>query len=240
VLNERLRLILWSCDPELRFTWMWGSGLRLIGLEDNEVVGMTLSEYFDTDDPGFEPIAAERRALTGQHVSYEMEWRDRHLRCTVEPHVGPLGEVVGTIGTAIDVTEEHMLERESRELISQVGSQRPSVETAWRPPTPETILEVGPLWIDVEGFEVRKHGAKIELTPTEFRLLVELASRAGRVFHREVLLRSVWGHTFLGGGSLMTMAVRRLRSKVEDDPSSPTLIETVRGVGYRMRSEDDA
>jgi DNA-binding winged helix-turn-helix (wHTH) protein/PAS domain-containing protein len=237
VLNERLPLILWSCDPQLRYTWIWGSGLRQQGLEENELVGLTMFENFGTDDPNFEPIAAERRALKGQHVSYEMEWKDRHYRCTVEPHFGPMGEILGTIATAIDVTEARLLEAESRELTSQVGALRLTGEADWTSPTEATSITVGPLSIDVDAFEVRKRGEPVELTPTEFRLLVELATRAGRVLSRDVLLDNVWGHTFLGGGSLITMAVRRLRAKIEDDPANPTQIETIRGVGYKLRAD---
>jgi DNA-binding response OmpR family regulator len=148
-----------------------------------------------------------------------------------------MGEILGTIATAIDVTEARLLEAESRELTSQVGALRLTGEADWTSPTEATSITVGPLSIDVDAFEVRKRGEPVELTPTEFRLLVELATRAGRVLSRDVLLDNVWGHTFLGGGSLITMAVRRLRAKIEDDPANPTQIETIRGVGYKLRAD---
>ena len=69
---------------------------------------------------------------------------------------------------------------------------------------------------------------------TEFRLLCVLARRPGQVFTREMLLDSVWGYEFLGDSRLVSVAVRRLRAKVEDDPAHPSLITTVRGVGYRL------
>ncbi len=73
----------------------------------------------------------------------------------------------------------------------------------------------------------------LPLTPTEFRLLVALARRPGRVLTREVLLDEVWGYDFLGDSRLVDVAIQRLRAKIEDDPAEPRLIQTVRGAGYR-------
>lgn len=237
-LNESLPLILWSCDPQLRFTWMWGSGLANLGVEENELVGVTLYEYFSTTDPNYEPIAAELRALDGETVDFEVEWQGHRYRCSVEPHLGPVGEVLGTFGTAIEIAEHRSpLIEETKRLGKQLGTQRRSAEVAWDRATEDEIIEVGPLRIDVDSFEVWKNEAPVELTPIEFRLMVELARRPGRVLTRPVLLGRVWGHDFLGSGSLITMAISRLRSKIEDDPHAPTLVETVRGVGYRFSAE---
>jgi DNA-binding response OmpR family regulator len=73
------------------------------------------------------------------------------------------------------------------------------------------------------------------LTRTEFRLLCELATSAGRVLSREVLLERVWGYDYFGDGRLVDVHVRRLRTKVEGDPSEPQHIMTVRGLGYRLQ-----
>ena len=73
----------------------------------------------------------------------------------------------------------------------------------------------------------------VPLTRTEFDVLTELARRPGQVFTREVLLERVWGYDFLGDSRLVDVAVGRLRAKVEPDPAIPTLILTIRGVGYR-------
>ena len=74
---------------------------------------------------------------------------------------------------------------------------------------------------------------EISLTPTEFRLLLELARRPGQVFTRELLLERVWGYSYLGDSRLVDVAIQRLRSKLADADQSPNLVETVRGVGYR-------
>ena len=84
-----------------------------------------------------------------------------------------------------------------------------------------------------------RHGApraatQVPLTLTEFRLLCELAASPGRVFSRQALLERVWEHGFFGDERIVDVHVRRLRTKVERDPSAPRLVVTVRGLGYRL------
>jgi two-component system response regulator MtrA len=95
-------------------------------------------------------------------------------------------------------------------------------------------IAAGDLELDPGGFRARKAGEELDLTATEFRLLLELAQNPGRVFTRDQLLERVWNYEYLGDSRLVDVAVQRLRAKVEDDPSQPRLITTVRGVGYRF------
>ena len=95
-------------------------------------------------------------------------------------------------------------------------------------------ITVSGLEIDPDGFTARKRGEELQLTATEFRLLLELARRPKQVFTRELLLELVWNYDYLGDSRLVDAAVQRLRAKVEDDPKQPALIKTVRGVGYRF------
>jgi len=75
----------------------------------------------------------------------------------------------------------------------------------------------------------------VHLTPIEFQLLHYLVSRPGQVVDKETLFREVWGYEFAGGSNLVEVAVRRLREKIEADPSNPDMILTARGVGYKFR-----
>ena len=104
--------------------------------------------------------------------------------------------------------------------------------SAAEPPQPS--LAVHDLEIDPAGFTVRKAGQEVSLTATEFRLLLEMARRPGQVFTRELLLQRVWDYDYLGDSRLVDMAVQRVRAKIEEDPSQPQIIRTVRGVGYRL------
>ncbi len=102
-----------------------------------------------------------------------------------------------------------------------------------RPP-PEPVLHFGNLAIDPGGMAVTLQGIDLRLTPTELRLLLELARRPGQVFTRTLLLERVWDYSYLGDSRLVDVCVQRLRGKVEDDAAHPTLIQTVRGVGYKL------
>jgi DNA-binding response OmpR family regulator len=98
----------------------------------------------------------------------------------------------------------------------------------------ETTIQVGGLELDPTSFLARKDGQELSLTATEFRLLLEMARRPGQVFTREMLLDRVWNYDYLGDSRLVDVAIQRLRSKIEDDPAHPSVISTVRGVGYRL------
>jgi DNA-binding response OmpR family regulator len=92
---------------------------------------------------------------------------------------------------------------------------------------PELVLDMG-------AGTVRRGAEAIHLTVTEYRLLCELASPPGRVRSRQALLDSVWDRGFFGDERIVDVHVRRLRTKVERDPSSPQVVVTVRGLGYRL------
>jgi DNA-binding response OmpR family regulator len=92
-------------------------------------------------------------------------------------------------------------------------------------------VRVGPLTLDTDAYRVTVHGRSLDLTYKEFELLRYLAERPGRVFTRPTLLREVWGYDFYGGTRTVDVHIRRLRAKL--GPELESLIETVRGVGYR-------
>ncbi len=81
---------------------------------------------------------------------------------------------------------------------------------------------------------VRRAGAEVHCTRTEFRLLCELATNPGKVLSREQLLDRVWGYDYFGDGRLVDVHIRRLRTKIEADPANPRHILTVRGMGYKL------
>lgn len=101
-------------------------------------------------------------------------------------------------------------------------------------PGARRTLRVGGLDISPEEESVRRDGAELHLTRTEFALLVELAEADGRVVTREELLRRVWGYDYFGDTRLLDVHVRRLRRKVETDPDAPECVLTVRGRGYKV------
>ena len=119
------------------------------------------------------------------------------------------------------------------EMAELVARARAAIRRAAAAPE-EPVLVRGELEIDPGAFAARRAGEEINLTATEFKLLLELARRPGQVFTRELLLERVWNYEYLGDSRLVDVAVQRLRAKVEDDPKEPRMIKTVRGVGYRF------
>jgi DNA-binding response OmpR family regulator len=90
--------------------------------------------------------------------------------------------------------------------------------------------------VDTAARRAFKHGSELSLTVRELDLLAYLMAHPGTAFTREELMATVWGWTF-GDQSTVTVHVRRVREKIEDDPKEPKLIQTVWGVGYRMDAE---
>ena len=99
---------------------------------------------------------------------------------------------------------------------------------------PTEKLEFGDVVLDAETREVRKGDEELKLTAKEFDLLWFLASHPRRVFGRDQLMSRVWGYEAALDTGTVTVHVRRLREKIEDDPSTPTHLQTVWGVGYRL------
>ena len=112
------------------------------------------------------------------------------------------------------------------------------IRTRLRPVTRPSsdVVRIGDLELDVIGHEVRRGTERINLTPLEFELLLALALKPEQVFTREMLLEQVWGYQYKADTRLVNVHVQRLRAKIEEDPDNPTLVTTVRGVGYRAGS----
>jgi DNA-binding response OmpR family regulator len=123
-----------------------------------------------------------------------------------------------------------------RELVARVKA---ILRRARATPTESlgTRLDFGALTIDTAKREVRLNGEIVTLRAKEYDLLLELARRPGVVFTREKLLQDVWGYDFFGDSGTIDVHVRRLRAKLNDDSSNPRFIETVWGVGYRLKEQ---
>jgi DNA-binding response OmpR family regulator len=104
---------------------------------------------------------------------------------------------------------------------------------AGRPPRER--ISVGMLELNAATHEARRDGELLNLTAREFELLWFLASNPNRVFSRDQLMHRIWGYSAALDTGTVTVHIRRLREKLEDDPSQPRLLETVWGVGYRLR-----
>ncbi|MCG0277900.1 MAG: response regulator transcription factor [Thermanaeromonas sp.] len=122
-----------------------------------------------------------------------------------------------------------------RELVARVRAiLRRAAEAGSRK---DGLITVGDLVINPESHEVRVRGKKVDLTLKEYQLLKFLAENPGRVFTREVLLDRLWEGGYFGDTRTIDVHIRHLREKIEEDPSNPCYILTVRGVGYKFREK---
>lgn len=119
-----------------------------------------------------------------------------------------------------------------RELVARVKAALRRANTLVSEAQQPVVLRLGELEINLTKYEVTKRGDVIELTVREFELLKYLVLSPGKVFDREHLLKEVWGYDYFGHVRTVDVTVRRLREKVEDDPSQPTYVLMKRGVGY--------
>lgn len=116
-MEQRLRLILsqlpaimWTVDRELRFTASLGAGSAALGLKENQLVGVSLMDYFQTQDPEFLPIEQHQRALQGESVEFDFRWGKRRYQMRLEPLRSASGGIDGVLGLAVDVTEIQRLQ----------------------------------------------------------------------------------------------------------------------------------
>jgi two-component system, OmpR family, response regulator ResD len=128
-----------------------------------------------------------------------------------------------------------------RELVARVKAilRLMAATTAAAAPasSPDNLLTLGVIRVDPGARTANVRGNPIMLTVREFDLLLFLMRHPGQVFTREQLLDQVWGYTFASDMSTVTVHIRRLREKIEEDPASPNLLQTVWGVGYKLERQ---
>jgi two-component system, cell cycle sensor histidine kinase and response regulator CckA len=115
VLIEQLPAVLWTVDTDLRFTSILGAGLARLGLKQNQLVGTLISDYFESPDRTFPPVAAAYRAIAGEARTFSLEWKDGSYACHIEPLRGANGVIQGAICMALDVTDRKQLEEQFRQ-----------------------------------------------------------------------------------------------------------------------------
>ncbi|MFT0848378.1 response regulator transcription factor [Actinomycetaceae bacterium L2_0104] len=123
-----------------------------------------------------------------------------------------------------------------RELLARIRAVlRRSIPEA--PPTePSEVLRVGRIEMDTEAHEVRVNGREIQMPLREFELLELFLNNPDRVLTRNQILDRIWGLNYIGDTKTLDVHVKRIRSKIEEDPSHPKALITVRGLGYKLVS----
>lgn len=125
-----------------------------------------------------------------------------------------------------------------RELLARIRATFRRVDFE-RQPTPNQALTIGDVTLDNIAHQVRKNNELLVMTQKEYDLLHALMYRAGQVVTRAELLDVVWGIDWLGDTRTLDVHIRWVREKIEDNPSAPRFIQTVRGVGYRFMTAQE-
>jgi two-component system, OmpR family, response regulator MtrA len=223
-MNEHLLLV--EDDPSIREVATLGleqAGFRVMASGD----GQEALDRFGQGSFDLVVLDVMLPSLDGLEVCKRIR-RDSHTPIVMLSARGDLHDVV--VGLELGADDYVTKPFELPELVARIKA----VLRRSAPESEQGVISAGPLEIDPAAFTVRKSGDELELTATEFRLLLELARRPKQVFTRDLLLELVWNYDYLGDSRLVDVAVQRLRAKIEDDPAHPTLIQTVRAVGYRF------
>ncbi|MCI0677685.1 MAG: response regulator transcription factor, partial [Actinobacteria bacterium] len=124
-----------------------------------------------------------------------------------------------------------------RELVARVRAHLRRVSRTGLLADTNEVLRGGPVELDIDAHVVRVNGSETDLRPKEFELLESLMRRKDRLAARHTLIDEVWGPTYFGDTKTLDVHIKRLRQKIEPDPSRPKHIVTVRGLGYKFVDE---
>jgi two-component system response regulator RegX3 len=191
-------------------------------------------EMFDKARPDLILLDVWLPRLSGIDVCREIRSRSRVPIIMVTAKTGEIDTVVGLeVGADDYVTKPYRL----RELVARMRAVLRRAPTADDGVDGAEVLEAGGLRLDSERHEVHLNGSMVALPLKEFELLELLMSNAGRVLPRETLIDRVWGPHYVGDTKTLDVHVKRLRAKIEPDPSHPARITTIRGLGYKFNAD---
>jgi two-component system response regulator RegX3 len=192
--------------------------------------GAEALDRFDLVNPDLVLLDVMLPSVSGIDVCRELRKRSTVPIIMVTAKTSEIDTVVGLeVGADDYVTKPYRL----RELVARMRAvmrRRPALDELEE--SLDTIV-VDDLAVDTESHEVRLRGDIIGLPLKEFELLTLLVENAGRVLTRATLIDRVWGSDYVGDTKTLDVHVKRLRSKIEDDPSAPQRIVTIRGLGYK-------
>ncbi|SES22471.1 response regulator YycF [Salipaludibacillus aurantiacus] len=229
---------------------------KILVVDDEKPIADILQ--FGLQKEGFDVICAydgnEAVEMTKEHVpdlillDIMLPYRDgmevcREVRKTYDMPIIMLtakdSEIDKVLGLELGADDYVTKPFSTRELVARVKANlRRRNQKTEESQTGNKNIEIGPLLIQPDAYLVTKRGDPIELTHREFELIYYLARHTGQVMTREHLLQAVWGYDYFGDVRTVDVTVRRLREKVEDNPSNPAWIVTRRGVGYYLRQSD--
>ena len=217
-------------DDEPSFTEALSVGLRREGFEVRTAAdGRAALAEISESEPDLILLDVMLPGMSGLDVCREIRKTTQVPLIMVTARGEEIDAVVGLeVGADDYVAKPYRL----RELVARMRAvlRRASPQ----PDEPDsTCLVEGDVMLDIDRHELRVRGELVTLALKEFELLAYLLSHAGRVVTRDSLMQNVWGYDYVGDTKTIDVHVKRLRAKIEDDPSNPQRITTIRGLGYR-------
>ena len=192
--------------------------------------GITALAQFDAVRPDLVLLDVMLPSLSGIDVCREIRSKSRTPIIMVTAKTSEIDKVVGLeLGADDYVTKPYSL----RELVARMRAVLRRAPRQADEVGNGAALEVGEVRLDPERHEVTVRGEQVALPLKEFDLLELLMDNAGRVLTRDLLIDRVWGSNYVGDTKTLDVHIKRLRSKLEDDPANPQRIVTIRGLGYR-------
>jgi two-component system response regulator RegX3 len=195
--------------------------------------GAEALDMFDDVAPDLVLLDVMLPKVSGIDVCRELRSRSTVPIIMVTAKGAEIDTVVGLeVGADDYVTKPYRL----RELVARMRAvlrRRPTDEPSLTLPLEDDMVTVGDVSLDHQRHEVTIRGSDARLPLKEFELLALLLENAGRVLTRDVLIDRVWGADYVGDTKTLDVHIKRLRSKVEEDPAVPTRIVTIRGLGYK-------
>ncbi len=203
-------------------------GFRVVVATD----GAEALDCFDSVQPDVVLLDIMLPKVSGLDVCRQLRKRSQVPIIMVTAKGAEIDTVVGLeVGADDYVTKPYRM----RELVARMNAvmRRRGVATPMPTEVSSGVLTVGTVSLDAEEHRVMIDDAEVSLPLKEFELLHLLLANAGRVMSRDLLIDRVWGADYVGDTKTLDVHVKRLRSKVEPDPASPTRITTIRGLGYK-------
>ncbi|MEM3373503.1 MAG: PAS domain S-box protein [Candidatus Anstonellales archaeon] len=154
-LLQQVDAIFWTVDRNLIFTSSLGGGLQKLGLKENQIVGLSLFDYFQTNDINFEPIAKHLEALQGKKAEYFIEWKDRTYHYYLNPLINNDNEIIGVAGIAIDVTKE-------KNILEELKASEERYKSLFESASDSIFLMKGDIFIDCNPSTLKMFGCQRE------------------------------------------------------------------------------
>ncbi len=196
------------------------------------VDGVEALAQFDAVSPDLVLLDVMLPRLSGIEVCRQIRKKSRVPIIMVTAKSAEIDTVVGLeVGADDYVTKPYRVRELSARIraVLRRSSEEPDTTVGM---TPKTV-EVGGVAVDPDEHRVTIDGTEVALPLKEFELLHLLLANAGRVLTRDTLIDRIWGHDYVGDTKTLDVHIKRLRSKLEVDPSNPRLITTIRGLGYK-------